>query len=688
MKNVITIFTYIIFAANLSYAQVSRSSVKYLDHSFVHPGMLQNKQDIEFIKQKILAGEQPWKKAFEDLKKETPLDFKPAPFPHVSVGPYGLNNNGGQQFAENGKMAYNNALIWAASGEKAYAEKSVEILNAWSSVLWDFDENNAKLNVGLNGPLYLNAAEILKHTNSGWKEKDMEQFERMVMTVFYPTIKDFFTEANGNWDASIINTILCIGVFTDDREIFNRAVERFYHGPWNSGITKYIYPNGQIQETTRDWEHVQLGIGEFAKAAQVAWTQGLDFYRAADDRLALGFEYTARFLLGDNNIPVYGVLSVKEREKFRDIYESVYHHYHFCKGIEMPYTADMISKKNSASLSYLLTALRAPGGTAPQTFTPLSFSAAIPSVFSLVGAPLVTTARPPKGSVTVSPGSSVQAAIDANAGKGTWVILAKGVHTLSESLKIPSGTTLAGQGKESVLFLGPGKEGTFIVNSDNDMHDVTIRDLLIEGANTVVTNFDPNTDRRLRSYMNATSREGIEFSAGRHGQMRNIHFESLTVQNCTKNGVAVRGATNVVVNNCDFSDNGSSVVPGAGFHHNLLLTRISDCRVSNSRFDTSPWGSGVDLSFVNKGVISKNEAARNRLSGIRCTESRNIEVTENLVEGNDGSGILFDALMDGSQNIEISDNISQYNNEHGILLDKVSVSKVMNNKTLDNGQDR
>lgn len=56
--------------------------------------------------------------------------------------------------------------------------------------------------------------------------------------------------------------------------------------------------------------HVQLGIGEFAKAAQTANTQGLDFYSVADDRLAQGFEYTARFMLGEH-IDLFGVLQIE-----------------------------------------------------------------------------------------------------------------------------------------------------------------------------------------------------------------------------------------------------------------------------------------------------------------------------------------------------------------------------------------
>ena len=157
----------------------------------------------------------------------------------------------------------------------------------------------------LTGQHFLNAAEILRYTYEGWEGDDIKAFEKLMLTVYYPYIQDFFTEANGNWDAAMIHTMLCIGIFTDRPDIFQRAAKRFYWGPNNGGITKYIYPNGQIQEATRDWPHVQLGLGELAKAAQVAWTQGMDFYQVADHRLALGFEYTAKYMLGED-VPVYG----------------------------------------------------------------------------------------------------------------------------------------------------------------------------------------------------------------------------------------------------------------------------------------------------------------------------------------------------------------------------------------------
>jgi len=651
---------------------------------FIHPGMAQNRQDLDYMKKMVLAGVQPYKDAFEHLKSITPLTFKPQPFTHISVGSYGANSQGGGQLSRSADMSYNCALLWYITGDKAYADKAIEILNAWSPVLWDFDDNNAKLNVGLTSYYFLNTAEILKNTNSGWKPKDIEQFKRMIVGPYYQTIKDFFTEANGNWDGSMINSMLCMGVFLDDHAMFNRAVERFYHGPNNSGITKYVYPSGQIQETLRDWGHVQLGIGEFEKAAQIAWTQGLDFYGAAGNRLALAYEYTSKYMLGED-VPVYGIISVRERgQNFRDIYEAIYQHYQTI-GIEMPYTARVIKEKTRPKSSFaLLTSVRTPA----KAITPhhLMVLKVPGNVILQAGALNTVTAQPPAGAITVAPGDSIQAALDASISKSKWVVLAKGIHTLRAPLHIPSGVTLSGEGRETVLMLSPKVSGKTIENADKDMHDVTLRDFVLEGGLITGVEFDPNASRRNRSYMSAPPRAGIEFQADKDNQMHNIRFEHLTVQNCTKNGVSVRGGHQVVVKDCSFNDNGANVIPGGGLLHNLHLTHSSNIEVTGSRFDTSTFGSGIDLSFCNDVTISNNEAARNKLSGIRCTESNNVKVTGNLTEGNDENGIKFDTLLDSFKKIIITDNVAQYNTGRGIYVGKAIESTVANNIMVANGK--
>ena len=91
-----------------------------------------------------------------------------------------------------------------------------------------------------------------------------------------------------------------------------------------------------------------MGLGYLGCAAEIAWKQGIDLYGAMDNRLLLGFEYTAKYNLGED-VPYepyrsvagryhYPTISSKARGRFSNIYERVYHHYHHRRGIDMPYT--------------------------------------------------------------------------------------------------------------------------------------------------------------------------------------------------------------------------------------------------------------------------------------------------------------------------------------------------------------
>lgn len=639
---------------------------EYLIKEFVHPGMDQNSADLEFMRQKIQLKQEPWLTAYNNLKINTNLNFIPKSYTYISTGAYNTNDIGGKDFLESGKVVYNFALMWYITQDKRYANKAIEILNAWSYKLWGFDANNAKLNVGLNGSLFLNAAEILRHTDSGWQKKDIEQFKRMLLTVFYPTIQDFFSEANGNWDAAMINTMMCIAVFTDNHQMFNRAVERYYRGEGNGGITKYIYPGGQCQEATRDWGHVQLGIGEFGKAAQVAWTQGLDFYAVANDRLAQGYEYAAQFLV-ENDMPAFGEISHKDMENKRDIYESIYKHYTTIKGINLPFTKQLIDKFTRKESSLLmLTATRATDDLVRKDLAYLITTEKVKP--TKTGALFESNVIiPSNNTLYVNPGESIQKAIDENRGTNKWIVLKKGVHTIDQPLKVYSGMVLSGEGRESILILNSELSAATIINAEKDIHDIVIRDLLIEGAATSGTPFDPNYERSRRSAQTyPQSREGIAFMSDSVGKMKNIVFENITVQNFTKSGIFISGASDLKISYCDLDNNGSSVVPGPNFHHNLRLTRSSNCEIKNSRFDSSLWGNGISISFCNDILISDNETARNKLSGIYCADSQNIKIISNLSEGNDQNGITLEKLMDGCENIEITKNLIQYNTNYSI----------------------
>lgn len=323
---------------------------------FVHPGMLHTSRELDFIRQKLNAGTQPWKSALDKLQSSglASLHHTPKPRANVVRGVRNKPNIGSSDMSRDAAAAYAHALLWSLTEKQAHATKTIEILNAWASTLESVSGHDAKLLVGMDGVAFCNAAELVRHSNAAWANEEQQQFEKMLHQVFYPVIKDFYPTANGNWDASMIQTMIAMGIFLDDRAMFDRGVDYYRNGKGNGAIEKYLNESGQCQESGRDQSHVQMGIGFLACACEMAWKQQVDLYAAADNRLALGFEYTAKFNLGED-VPFQRFRSVEGRYdypsisrrgigRFRPIYERIVHHYHDRLGLEMPYSrkvADM-----------------------------------------------------------------------------------------------------------------------------------------------------------------------------------------------------------------------------------------------------------------------------------------------------------------------------------------------------------
>jgi len=323
---------------------------------FVHPGLLHTRADLDRMRRRIAAGEEPWKSGFEKLRlhPQSSADWRlSGPCETVTRSPQ--NAHGNDQMVLDGNAAYQNALMWCLTGDEAHAKKAVEILDAWSEKLQVMDGRDVQLSAGLNGFKFVNAAELMRYAYSAWRDENIARFERMLREVVYPPIRNFASFANGNWDAACIQTVVAIGVFCNDRALFDCGVAYYRSGAGNGRITHYV-PNeaGQVQESGRDQQHTQLGLGLLADACEIAWNQGVDLYGEADNRLLKGFEYTARYNLGQD-VPFapcvdttgkyrHKKISEQGRGTFRPIYEMVWNHYQNRRGIPAPFTRQAAEK--------------------------------------------------------------------------------------------------------------------------------------------------------------------------------------------------------------------------------------------------------------------------------------------------------------------------------------------------------
>lgn len=318
------------------------------DQPMVHPGLLHTRQDLDFVRAKVAAKAEPWASGFEALRthRQSSADWR-------ILGAYERVIRGGEdqhrivEFDLDCNAAYQNAVLWCLTGETNRAAKAMDIVDAWAWKLKEIGGHDADLAAGLGPFKLINAAELLRYTYTNWTMAHSVRMELMLRRAVLPVITNFAPHANGNWDAACLKTVMAAGVFCNDRKLMAAAMEYYLRGAGNGRITHYVIDDtGQCQESGRDQQHTQLGLGCLAETCEIAWNQGIDLYGVASNRLLRGFVYTARYNLG-RDVPfrpytdVTGKYRAKKisddsRGELRPIFEMVWNHYGHRRGLDAP----------------------------------------------------------------------------------------------------------------------------------------------------------------------------------------------------------------------------------------------------------------------------------------------------------------------------------------------------------------
>ncbi|WP_406006099.1 alginate lyase family protein [Streptomyces sp. NBC_00637] len=318
--------------------------------AFTHPGLLHSAADLARMKSAVDGRQSPVYDGYLALAAHS-----------RSQTAYTIQNTGqitswGRgpanfmiQAVADSAAAYQNALLWAVTGERAHADKARDIINAWTASLSMITGADGPLGAGLQVFKFANAAELLRHTAyDGWAGSDISRCEESFLNVWYPAVSGYMLYANGNWDLTAIQSILAIGVFCEQRTLFEDALRFAAAGAGNGSVThRIVTASGQGQESGRDQGHEQLAVGLMGDAAQVAWNQGVDLWSHDGNRILAGAEYAARYNLG-GDVPfipdldrtgkyIKKTVSATGRGTLPPIYEMYYAHYAGVRGLEAPY---------------------------------------------------------------------------------------------------------------------------------------------------------------------------------------------------------------------------------------------------------------------------------------------------------------------------------------------------------------
>ena len=346
----------------ISLILISTKSWSNDGNGFNHPGLFHSQNDLDRMREAVKAKEEPIFSGFKILQESlhSKSNYKmQGPFPEWGRAP---NIRAGEA-RNDAKAAYENALMWSITGDKEHAKKAIQIINAWANTLKKVSGIDGVLAAGIQGVKFANAAEILRYSNSGWSEQEAKKCEESFKKAWYPTIQHYAYFANGNWETAALQTNMAIAVFCNDRELFESTVKYSVNGAGNGSIPHMIvYPSGQCQETTRAQHYAQLGIGLLTGAAEIAWNQGVDLYGWNNNRILKGFEYTAKYGLGEE-VPFenyldrtgkYGLggrhqnyteISTVSRGRFWPIFERIQNHYTNRRNISAPYSSKVVKIK-------------------------------------------------------------------------------------------------------------------------------------------------------------------------------------------------------------------------------------------------------------------------------------------------------------------------------------------------------
>ncbi|MGW2250888.1 alginate lyase family protein [Kitasatospora sp. NPDC001660] len=367
--------------ASTAAGTTATAAARPADAAFQHPGVLVGARQLAFAKGQLDAGAEPWKSAFASLQADrfASLDWQAKPRENVECGSSSHPNNGCSDERNDSMAAYADALQWVFTKDQRYADKAIQIMDAWSGAIQEHTNSNAPLQTGWSGNNWSRAAELIRYSGAGWPAASVDRFATMLRTVYVPLLTPGSPRKNGNWELIQTDALIGIAVFLDDHDLFDQAVTMWRNRlpayvylssdgplpvpPPNAGIdgqdaiVKYwqgqsTFVDGLAQETCRDFGHTGWGLEAAAQTAETARLQGLDLWSEGRERLVKALEFHAAY---DNGASVPDWLCDGSlKTGLGPTAQVAFNEYHGREGIAMPQTEQFVTANSPFGANYFI----------------------------------------------------------------------------------------------------------------------------------------------------------------------------------------------------------------------------------------------------------------------------------------------------------------------------------------------
>ena len=309
-------------------------SVTFQARAWTHPGIVVSQAQLNATRAAYQAGNPV---IVSQVNKAMNSAYGSLTYAVEGPWPGGINqcganstpNDGCQDADNDSNAAYVQALLWYMTGNQAYANNAINIMNTYARNFKGYagtngltcpsgtDCSNGPLQSGWDAEKWPRAAEIIRYgqtssgAGSGWAAADITAFSTMLKNIYQPVIQNG-SGVNGNWDMSMIDGIIQIAVFTENSTLLATArsfwlgrVPDLFYLQSVDGSTHAASPRGNPswfgqsifnattnnvgQETCRDLRHMEDSISSTILVAETDWIQGGELYTdttiSAEDRI-------------------------------------------------------------------------------------------------------------------------------------------------------------------------------------------------------------------------------------------------------------------------------------------------------------------------------------------------------------------------------------------------------------------